>query len=321
MSNPWFKFFTSDWLGNAKLKRCTHEEKGIWIDVLCLLHDQAEYGVVRWPLDELAQAAGTSKIKLKKLVEKGILKGADKGQVCLSMVYTPRSARKEGDPVTLIAEQDGPIWYSSRMVEDEYKKNVRGNQNTPSKPSPNHSPKPPFGETSKPSPNHSPSPCADDQIPEARSQIKEKESLSPPPLREVAPAGPAQDAASDPLASPYGQLAGLLRREGVDVHPGLVSFRNWVDAGLTQDEALAALSIARQAKPRPDPIPWNYLAKVLETQRRAPRPPAGAAAPRAGTAAATADWQTQMAAVVASADQSQPRIIDMGAADVIDSHR
>lgn len=317
MSNPWFKFFTSDWLGNAKLKRCTHEEKGIWIDVLCLLHDQAEYGVVRWPLEELAQAAGTSKAKLKKLVDKGILKGADVGQACDSMVYIPRSGRKEGAPVTLIEAQNGPVWYSSRMVEDAYKSKARGTPNA----SPNHSPKGGIGESPNASPNHSPSPYAPDQIPEARSQIKEKESLSPPPLRDGGLADPAQAAESDHSPSPYGLLAGLLRRDGVDVHPGLPGFRSWVDAGLSESEALAAVDVARQSKPRPEPIPWNYLAKVLETQRRAPSPPPVGGAPRSGAAAATADWQAKMSAVVAAADQTQPRIIDMGAADVIDRNR
>ena len=87
---------------------------------MCLLHDQEEYGVLRWPLKEIAQAVGTTLPKLKGLVTKGVIKGADTGEKCAAYVYTPRSGRKDGDPVTLIPEQQGAIWYSSRMVRDEY---------------------------------------------------------------------------------------------------------------------------------------------------------------------------------------------------------
>ena len=38
MKRPSFQFYPEDWLANANLRRCTHEEKGIWIDVMCLLH-------------------------------------------------------------------------------------------------------------------------------------------------------------------------------------------------------------------------------------------------------------------------------------------
>ena len=122
MKRPAFQFYPSDWQGNSNLRRCTHEEKGVWVDVLCLLHDQEEYGVARWPLKEIAQAVGCSPSKLRGLVTKGVLKGADSGEACAALIYVPRSGRRDGDPVTLIPEQPGPVWYSSRMVRDEYKR-------------------------------------------------------------------------------------------------------------------------------------------------------------------------------------------------------
>lgn len=120
MKRPSFQFYPADWQGNSNLRRCSHEEKGIWTDVMCLLHDQEEYGVLRWPLKEIAQAVGTTLPKLKGLTTKGVLKGADAGETCAAYIYTPRSGRKDGEPVTLVPEQQGPIWYSSRMVRDEY---------------------------------------------------------------------------------------------------------------------------------------------------------------------------------------------------------
>lgn len=105
------------------------------------MHDQKEYGVLRWTLKEIAKAVGCKISDLNTLVNKGVLKGADIGNKCEPFVYRPRHGRKYGDPVTLIAEQPGPIWYSSRMVKDEY---VRMNKASPND-TPNDAPKPPTG--------------------------------------------------------------------------------------------------------------------------------------------------------------------------------
>jgi hypothetical protein len=149
VKRPAFQFYTGDWQGNAKLKRCTHAERGIWIAVLCLMHDSEEYGAVRWPLADVAQAVGCKLSELKSLRTKGVLKGADVREQCEAYVYRPRHAGKEGDPVTLIEAQPGPIWYSSRMVRDEYVRTKRGIGTrfgeTPKPPS-GDSPKPPFGD-------------------------------------------------------------------------------------------------------------------------------------------------------------------------------
>lgn len=122
MKRPSMQFYPGDWQSNPKLRRCSHGEKGIWLDVLCILHDQDEYGIVRWPLRELAIAVHCKLSALQKLVDKKVLKGVESGQ-CEPFVFVPRHGRKDGEPVTLIDAQEGPIWYSSRMVRDEY---VRG---------------------------------------------------------------------------------------------------------------------------------------------------------------------------------------------------
>jgi hypothetical protein len=40
-------------------------------------------------------------------------------------VHTPRHAGKDGDPVTLV-DHNGPAWFSSRMVTDEWRRKVSG---------------------------------------------------------------------------------------------------------------------------------------------------------------------------------------------------
>jgi hypothetical protein len=89
------------------------------------MHDSDEYGVLRWHLKEIGQATGAKMRELKELVEKGVLYGIEKGE-CEPMIYVPKSGRKLGNPVELIAAQEGPIWYSPRMVRDEYVRRVRG---------------------------------------------------------------------------------------------------------------------------------------------------------------------------------------------------
>jgi hypothetical protein len=59
MKRPSFQFYPADWRGNANLRRCSEAARGAWMDILCLLHDSDTYGIVRWPLVDLANAAGT----------------------------------------------------------------------------------------------------------------------------------------------------------------------------------------------------------------------------------------------------------------------
>lgn len=143
MKRPSFQFYPGDWQSSSNLRRCTHAEKGAWIDVMCLMHDQPEYGILRWSLKEIAQTIGCSVATLKALQSKGVLKGDDK-RLTEEFVYVPRSGRKDGDPVTLVHTQDGPVWYSSRMVKDEYVRTIRA-ESAGNGASPQASPKGGFG--------------------------------------------------------------------------------------------------------------------------------------------------------------------------------
>ncbi|WP_187612983.1 hypothetical protein [Paraburkholderia sp. 31.1] len=151
MKRPSFQFYPGDWTSNGKLRRCSHSEKGIWIDVLCLLHDQEDYGTVRWPLRDIAQAVHCTLAALRMLADKRILKGGDVGEPVEPYVYVPRSGRREGTPVVLVCEQTGPVWYSSRMVRDEYVRTIRGNSSrfgAAEGDAPNPAPKPSLGDGS-----------------------------------------------------------------------------------------------------------------------------------------------------------------------------
>lgn len=209
MNRPSFQFYPADWQANSNLRRCSFEEKGIWLEIICLLHDQATYGVSRWSLKDIAQAVGCNPSKLKGLVDKGVLKGADDGGTSPALVYTPRSGRKLGTSITLLAEQPGPLWYSSRMVEDEYKRVIRGEAGGTPKPTRDPSPKGGIGAdidaTPKPTPDPSPFSCtqASRAAPSSSSSSpKEKQnhtSAEPPfdPLAELILRGVMKQTAQD----------------------------------------------------------------------------------------------------------------------------
>lgn len=168
---------------------------------MCLLHDQEQYGVSTWPLKEIAQAVGCPVAKLKSLVSKGILKGADTGAICDAFQYTPRSGRKSGPTIDLVPAQPGPLWYSSRMIIDEHKRLARGDQND----APKVSPKPPFGDDIGAAPNTTPSsyagvsPAAPSSSSSSSSSKEKTNAALPPfdPLPELAKRGVSDQTAAD----------------------------------------------------------------------------------------------------------------------------
>lgn len=187
MKRPSFQFYPADWQANSNLRRCSHEERGIWVDVMCLLHDQEEYGVIRWPLKEISQAIGCSLGKLSGLVSKGVLKGADKGKDAEPLIFIPRHSRKDGDPITLLPMQAGPIWYSSRMVVDEYKRIIRGESTPAPIPTPKPAPNPTIGATPEATPDPSPPRAGASSSSSSSPAVQEAGSSEPAPTGELPP--------------------------------------------------------------------------------------------------------------------------------------
>ncbi len=121
---PSFQFYPGAWRNNAKLRRCSHAARAVWVDILCILHDSDEYGVLRWPLADIANAAGAPLELVRELVDKEVLKGRDSGDVL--HCHLPRVGNRVQPTVTLVHSADGPCWYSSRMVLDEWRRKTKG---------------------------------------------------------------------------------------------------------------------------------------------------------------------------------------------------
>ncbi len=163
MRRPSFQFYPADWQSNIKLRRCNFNLKGIWLEVMCLLHDSDKYGLLKWPLQEIANCVKCDKKELEHLITYGILKGSDKDGDKVS--FSDTFSQRKGHPIQVMLIDDvAPLWFSSRMVRDEYIRNKRGeggiksleNNNVPRKKEENC-----FTDKVSLSPSFSPSPTVD----------------------------------------------------------------------------------------------------------------------------------------------------------------
>lgn len=41
---PWFKFYPTDWRGDAKLRMCSIAARGLWAEMICIMHEAEPYG-------------------------------------------------------------------------------------------------------------------------------------------------------------------------------------------------------------------------------------------------------------------------------------
>lgn len=99
MKRPSFQFYPGDWLRSTDLRSCSVGARGLWIDMLCLMHEGTPYGYLKVGnkvihLDNLARMIGATSHEVE-----GWLQELEKGDV-----YS--------------RDADGCI-YSRRMVRDE----------------------------------------------------------------------------------------------------------------------------------------------------------------------------------------------------------
>jgi hypothetical protein len=250
VKRPSFQFYPGDWRLDGNLRRCSHAARGAWVDVLCLLHDAPEYGVLRWPLAEIAAAAGAPLELLRELVDKGVMGGADAGAE--PFVWTPSHAGKQGEPVVLVEPGAGPCWYSRRFVRDEA---VRLRRGAASRFTAENQPKPtPTGRVGErqgdgPSSSSSSSNVATD------SSLREP-ARSFEPEHDGDPYAGLREAATPTV---YGLAAVALNRAGVrctSLNPDLI---HAVDLGATVDHLLQ-LAALHPGKP------IAYLCRIAERE-------------------------------------------------------
>lgn len=54
---PWMKFWVSDWMMDERLAQCSPSTRGIWMDLLCVMHASGRTGELSGTIDQLARVA------------------------------------------------------------------------------------------------------------------------------------------------------------------------------------------------------------------------------------------------------------------------
>lgn len=243
MKRPSFQMYQGDWLSNAKLRLCSEAQRGAWIDCMCLMADSDEYGVLRCSLKELAKAASAKPATLQKLRSRQVLKGADIGERMGPLTYTPRHSGRVGETVTLLPAQDGPIWYSSRMVRDEYIRTKRATQGQST-----DEPKVPIGMPSGDHPSH------------VRARAPAHSSSSSSSTESTTSTTPVVEGPDGPPDCPHEQIIAMYH----ELLPECTRVVDWTD----QRRALLRSRWREKAKPNGSSQGYMTVDQGLEFWRR-----------------------------------------------------
>lgn len=88
MKLPSFQFYPGDWMKDPNLRRCSQAARGVWVDMLCLMFECEQRGVLAtggspWSREDAAAAVGgNTDVTLRcidELVAKGVCKVSEDG--------------------------------------------------------------------------------------------------------------------------------------------------------------------------------------------------------------------------------------------------
>ena len=238
--DPWSKFYWSDWRSDPKLRACGLAARGLWVEMLGLMHEAEPYGHLlingKPPTDQqLAVMVGASVSEVKKL---------------------KRELAEAGVPTI-----DGEIWISRRMVRDAQRRavnqaNGKGGGNPKLTKSDNRN-----GEIRITDPDKPSDKSRATRVPEARSQKPDSEAIA-----SGADAPPAPLTDRDLV---WGQglewLAAAEGRKSDALRPLVGRWCSAYGAG----RVLAVLSEARgQSPPIVGPVAWCEAALKTRSEDR-----------------------------------------------------
>lgn len=101
MSRPWFKFYPSDWRSDLGLRRCSPAARGLWIDMLCIMHEATPRGYLTIGGVPLADRDLAALLAISPKQCAGLLAELEKGGV--------------------FSRTDAGVIFSRRMIRDEAK--------------------------------------------------------------------------------------------------------------------------------------------------------------------------------------------------------
>lgn len=66
---PWMKFYPSDWLSDPRVSACDARTRGIWMDLICHIHELDEGGSITGSVDELARLARCTASEMQQAIQ------------------------------------------------------------------------------------------------------------------------------------------------------------------------------------------------------------------------------------------------------------
>lgn len=235
MKRPAFQFYPADWRKDSALQSCGMAARGLWHEMLCIMHECSPYG----HLSVNGQPMSTA--QLSRLVGEG-----------------ERDVRvwlAELELAGVFSESEDRVIYSRRMVADERIRNVRSDSGrlggNPAL----------LNQKDKPKVNH-----------KVNQEVDGKDKGGSENLRKQnpTPSSSSSSSSSNQLnqgAETGGTVAGkwavdliALGVKATSMHPTMLK---WIEEKIQFNRVLEAVGIARQYKSLPESLALNYVDRVL----------------------------------------------------------
>lgn len=130
MKRPSFQFYPSDWLRDTALRSCSTGARGLWMDMICYMHEGNPYGYLKVGnkvihAENLSRMVGESLDNVTKwldeLLEAGVY-DLDEGAICSRRMIRDENLRK-------IRAEGGKLGGNPKL-KDNGKVNLEDKQNT-----------------------------------------------------------------------------------------------------------------------------------------------------------------------------------------------
>lgn len=245
---PWMQFFAGDWLNDPLVSQCDPATRGIWMDLLCAMHQLDQRGQISGTLEKLARIARCTAEEMHKAVDDLRATGAADVQICNGVVtLVNRRMHRESEQrqanYTRQLRKRGKIPpRESNGVVTPLSRDCHGVDSDSDSYSP---PKPPLSGEGPSGPER-PQPAARFSSPASPSSVRAPAPAAAPEL-DV----PAHVHGLPPADEPVGltpEAARLLRDTGLNVHVGSQKQRRMVNemvASWGYDAMVAAIMEGR----------------------------------------------------------------------------
>lgn len=104
MKLPAFQFYTGDWLKDPQLSMCSPSTRGIWVDLLCAMHELGRCGQVTGTVEQICRPCR-----------------------CTSAEMSAALAELDSTKTAIVSERNGFVTVTCRRMNREYKERIATN--------------------------------------------------------------------------------------------------------------------------------------------------------------------------------------------------